>query len=93
MSQLASYANTGSQDTKTAKYSRYLWVMESMFDEVISELAEEGTDPAILGSWFEQFGRVVAWCGNGNDDILPESVKQYLAENHPNELLAITTGE
>lgn len=73
MGQLAAYAQKGPQN----KYSRYAWVMQSMFDEVMDELAED-TDPDQIAGWFEQFGRIVEWCGSGDDSILPPSVRQYL---------------
>jgi hypothetical protein len=62
-----------------------------MFDEVMDELAAD-TDPAQIANWFEQFGRIVEWCGSGDDSILPDSVKAYLAQSHP-EMLAITAGD
>lgn len=62
--------------------------MDSMMDEVLGELADN-TDPAIMEDWFMQFGKIIEWCGSGDDAILPASVRQYLAENHPQELLAI----
>jgi hypothetical protein len=86
MSQLSAYAQSGPAN----KYSRYAWVMQSMFDEVMDELADD-TDHELIASWFEQFGKIVEWCGSGDDSVLPESVRAYLAQKHP-EMLAITAG-
>lgn len=82
MRQLSDYAKRGPE----SKYSRYLWVMQSMFDEVLDELSD-GTDDAVIASWFEQFGKIVEWCGSGNDSVLPPNVRGYLTEQ-----LALTTG-
>jgi hypothetical protein len=86
MRQMTTFAQNGPAN----KYSRYAWVMQGMFDEIMDELASD-TDPALIGSWFQQFGQVIEWCGSGDDSVLPESMRGYLAEKHP-EMLAITTG-
>lgn len=83
MHQLATYAQRGPQN----KYSRYAWVMQSMFDEVMDELAGDTDDTQIAG-WFEQFGKIIEWCGSGDDSILPPGVRSYLTQQHP-EMLAI----
>jgi hypothetical protein len=51
----------------------------------------DDTDADQIAGWFEQFGRIVEWCGSGDDSILPPSVRAYLAEQHP-DMLAITAG-
>lgn len=86
MHQLAAHAQKGPEN----RYSRYAWVMQSMFDEVMDEMASD-TNPDLIASWFEQFGKVVEWCGSGDDSVLPESVRAYLAESQP-DLLMITAG-
>lgn len=87
MHQLSSAATRGPEN----KFSRYAWVMQGMFDEVMDALADD-VDAEQMQAWFEQFGRVVEWCGSGDDSILPDSVRQYLATEHP-AMLAITAGE
>jgi hypothetical protein len=59
-----------------------------MMDEVLGEIADNG-DVDTMEMWFVQFGKVVEWCGSGDDTILPDGVREYLSENHPQELLAI----
>lgn len=86
MNRLAAYAATGPKN----KYSRYAWVMQSMVDEVLDEIAADA-DPDTIASWFGQFGRIIEWCGSGDDSILPDSVRKYLAETQP-DMLAITAG-
>jgi hypothetical protein len=81
MKQLSEYAQRGEQN----KYSRYAWVMQSMFDEIMDELAGD-TDETQIAGWFEQFGRIIEWCGSGNDATLPPSVRTYLATQHPGML-------
>jgi hypothetical protein len=86
MTQLSGYAQRG----PASKYSRYAWVMQAMMDEVLDELGQD-TDAEQIASWFEQFGKIVEWCGSGDDSILPDSVRRYLADSHP-EMLALPAG-
>lgn len=59
--------------------------------EVLDEIAEGQSDKSeyAIGEYFAQLGRVIEWCGSGDDTILPPGVRQYLADKHPAELLAI----
>jgi hypothetical protein len=82
MGAMTKYAQSGPSD----KYSRYAWVMQAMFDEVIDELAD--TDPQHIAGWFDQFGRIIAWCGSGDENDLPENVRPYILQR-----LALTAGE
>lgn len=95
MTQLSAYARQpvrdGENASKASKYARYAWVMQGMFEEVLDELSV--TDADVLGGWFEQFGKIIEWCGSGDDSVLPDAMRAYLSENHPGELLAITAGE
>lgn len=84
LGQLSSFAAAN----RGGKYSRFAWVLDSMMEEVLSEIADNG-DTETMGRWFEEFGAVVQWCGSGDASILPESVRAYLTENHPGEMLAI----
>jgi hypothetical protein len=85
MARLADYAK-GSGDNK---YSRYVWVMESMFDEILDEFG--ANDDELIAGWFEQFGKIIEWCGSGDDSVLPEAVAPYLRAKVA-ERLAITAG-
>jgi hypothetical protein len=98
MAQLTKYATRpaepGEDRNKVSKYSRYTWVMSSMFEELLDELAV--TDSETLGGWFEQFGKIIEWCGSGDDSVLPVSVRAAFQEQFPQEMqsqLAITAGE
>ena len=86
MKQLA----TAAQNGPNAKYSRWAWVLDGMLDEILDELMPD--DPEIVGQWFEQFAHIIEWCGSGNDDVLPDSVRPYLAQRQ-REMLAITAGD
>jgi hypothetical protein len=55
--------------------------MQSMFEEVLDELSV--TDASTLGGWFEQFGKIIEWCGSGDDSILPDAVREALADQYP----------
>lgn len=85
MNQLTSFATRASDD----KLSRYAWVLQAVFEETVDELVERGTDEVTLQEWFVYFGKIVEWCGSGDEKILPPHVRRFLAENHPQELLAI----
>jgi hypothetical protein len=84
LGQLAAF----SAKNKTSRYSRFSWVLDSMMDEVLSEIADNG-DVDTMEEWMINFGKVVEWCGSGDVTILPEGIRDYLRENHPQELLAI----
>jgi hypothetical protein len=88
MGRLAEYAKTGPNN----KYARYTWVMESMLDEILDEFGAQ--DDELIGAWFAQFGQIIAWCGSGDDDLLPDNVRPYLTETlkQKREQLAITAG-
>jgi hypothetical protein len=67
-------------------YSRYTWIVQTMIQEIFSEMHD--VESSTLAAWMEQFGLVLTWCGNGDDSILPDSVKEYLRREHK-EMLAI----
>lgn len=72
------------------KYARYAWLLDSMMEEILDGGMADKSDLE-LSTWFEQFGKIIEWCGTGDDDILPESVKPYLAQKQ-REMLALTAG-
>lgn len=74
------------------KFSRYAWLLDEMMTEVLDEIASQGGDTSSLGDWFEQFGKIVEWCGSGDDSVLPDSVREYLA-NRQGNMLALTSGK
>lgn len=75
------------------KYSRYAWVMDEIANEMMDELADTDSDMETLGQWFTDFGRVFAWCGSGDPAVLPESVRDFLVSQFPQEVLAIESSE
>lgn len=79
---------TFAASNRTGKYSKFAWVMDSMMDEVIGEITDNG-DTASMEQWMVDFGKVVQWCGSGDDDLLPDGVREYLKSNYPTELVAI----
>jgi hypothetical protein len=83
MKQLTAAAQKGPAD----KFSRYAWILDSMMDEVIDEISD--ADDEKIGSWFEQFGKIIEWCGTGDTESLPPSLRKYLTEAYPQEMLAI----
>ena len=84
---LAAYSQAGGN----GKYARFAWVMESMTDEILDELADMDTDQEQMMHWFDELGQVMAWCGHGDDSRLPDSVRPYL-QQEVRQRLAITAG-
>ncbi len=78
--ELVSYINAKG-DTP---YNRYVWVVQCMIEEIFGEIDDLSQDT--LAEWMEQFGKVLTWCGSGDDTILPESVREYLRVNHEDML-------
>lgn len=75
---------TFAQSSNTSKWARYAWVLQGMLEEVSAELDQEV--PPNIGDWFEDFGKVIQWTGNGDETVLPESVKSFLIQHHPQEM-------
>ena len=80
LEQLTNYAQADS----ASKYSRYAWLLQAMMEEVFTEL-DEGS-PENLGLWFEQFGAVIQWTGNGDERVLPDIIREWMLANHPEEM-------
>lgn len=80
MSQLSAYAGRSTDQ----KYSRFAWVMNAMFDEVLDELGD--VEQSTMSEWFVYFGQIIEWCGSGDQSVLPEHVRTYLTQNHPSEV-------
>ena len=57
--------------------------MEEIFDELDQNAGRGDTDIAI---WFEGFGKVIQWAGNGDETVLPEFIHAWLVQNHPEEV-------
>lgn len=70
---------------RSDKFSRKAWLLEAMADEMFDQLIDK-EDTAGLDEFIVGLGRVLEWCGSGNDSVLPDVVRSYLAEHYPEEL-------
>ena len=76
------------------KYARYSWLLDSVMDEVLTDLAERPTpeDIELMGQWFAVFGKLMEWCGSGDDSVLPLQIRDFILRKQPDIMLAITAG-
>jgi hypothetical protein len=66
-----------------SRYARYGWLLDTLMTEVLDEIADNGKGDEAIGEYFAQFGRVIEWCGSGDDSVLPESVRSFLIGKYP----------
>lgn len=98
MHKLGDFVQNGEATSERAsKYQRYSWVIGSIMDEILDEMAESDASPETIGVWFAQMGQVIQWCGSGDNSVLPLSVRKFLLDNEPelaaaSGVLAITAG-
>lgn len=52
------------------------WVLKRVAGDVIEELDE--IDPNALSAYFHYMGTVISWIGTGDDDSLPDTIKEFL---------------
>jgi hypothetical protein len=55
--------------------------MQALTDEVIEELTDK--DEEAVGIFMEQMGQVIAWIGHGDNDQLPEPIRQFAEDIQP----------
>lgn len=79
------------KNSPDSKYARFAWILDSMMGEIFDELEDSENGTENLAQWFEQFGKIVEWCGSGDYDVLPDNVKSYMRAKM-DERLAITAG-
>ena len=73
-SQLADFtASAGNERTR-----KYSWLMQSIMEEVLDELADNQQDETRIALYFAYFGRMVEWCGSGDENILPPELRKWL---------------
>jgi hypothetical protein len=61
--------------------SKFAFLMQALTDEVIEELTEK--DDEAIGIFMAQMGQVIAWIGHGDNDQLPDPVRQFAEELQP----------
>ena len=75
--QLSDYTSAnGSERTK-----KYGWLMHSIMEEVLDELAdanEKANAEVKIALYFGYFGRLIEWCGSGDETILPDTLRNWL---------------
>lgn len=65
-----SVINSGQHDL-----AKFAFLLQAITDEVILELTDREDAP--LGTYFEMMGEVVAWIGHGDDERLPERLREF----------------
>lgn len=80
LSELSDFMSHQQIDTSVARYS---WLMSAFIEELFEEIDSKKPDEEKLRSWFEKFGAVIMWCGNGDDTILPDEIRSYLSMRKP----------
>jgi len=58
---------------------RFSWLIGDLVDELTDELAEKDSDSLAL--YMAQMGQVISWIGHGNDELLPETLRQFANVN------------
>lgn len=64
-------------------YARLAFFMSTVTDELSEELAE--LDEFQVRAFMFQIGQVIAWIGHGDNDQLPESVRDFAEMVQPSE--------
>lgn len=64
-----------------AQLARYAFLMQALTDEVIEELTDK--DDAIIGTFMEGMGGVIAWIGHGDNERLPDPLRSFAEEIQP----------
>jgi hypothetical protein len=58
------------------KQKRMNFVIRRIIDDVVEELHEIPVEH--MQAYFDYMGKVVQWIGTGDDEILPDSIREYL---------------
>jgi hypothetical protein len=75
LAELTSYA-TKNTDQLPANKRRMMWVLKRVAADVVEELDE--VEPAVMSAYFNYMGSVISWIGHGDDEHLPNEVKEFL---------------
>jgi hypothetical protein len=59
------------------KQKAMLRVLKHVTKDMIEELCDEEIDHDRLGAYFANMGSIIAWIGDGDDDKLPPSVREF----------------
>lgn len=61
--------------------ARYVVIYQALTDEVIDELTER--DDEAIGVFMEMMGDVISWIGHGDNDRLPDTVRDFAERLKP----------
>jgi hypothetical protein len=61
--------------------ARYVVIYQALTDEVIDELTER--DDESIGMFMEMMGDVISWIGHGDNDRLPDAVRDFTKRFQP----------
>jgi hypothetical protein len=62
----------------TGRHKRMGFILRRIAADVIEELGEDGRDEEQISVYFANMGKVISWIGTGNDNDLPEAMKEFL---------------
>jgi hypothetical protein len=62
-------------------------IMKYMSRSIVDEL--DGVPEDAIGPYFEQIGKIVSWIGTGNDDDLPDGLREFLSARMGTDIPAI----
>lgn len=79
---LQNFIETNDTGTDLARWS---FLMTAMTDELTDEL--DGKDDEIMAAFMAQIGLVISWIGHGDNDKLPEFLKDFAESVQPSESL------
>jgi tetrahydromethanopterin S-methyltransferase subunit A len=61
-------------------------IMKYMSRSIAEEL--EDVPQEAIGPYFEQIGKIVSWIGSGDDELLPDGLREYLSARMGTDLPA-----
>ena len=75
----------------SGKQKRMAFVMRRVAQDVCEEMQD--ADPETLVAYFDQMGKVVSWIGTGNNENLPEPLRELFLPRAEGIQRAITGAE
>ena len=77
------FTTLATQSDENHPLTRHAWLIDTIFDEIMHEAQSRDMSEEKLQDYLTQFGQVLAWCGTGDERLLPSDVRDHLWEQHP----------
>jgi len=74
----------------SGKQKRMAFVMRRVANDVCEEMGD--SDPETVAAYFNQMGQVVSWIGTGDNDSLPQALRELFLPRAEGIQLAIESG-